>query len=169
MGNVHLNCGERKNCGPASVAPPRCARTGAREREGASGKDPGTRQGGGMWFPCLGCYSPAAGRQPSRDQKKLWLLDVEAEMLFNSTFCLRPCSARELRNAGADPTLLEILEMFSLCFDFCFGLVFPPSPPPSAFVGLVTIQTTWGQFHNRSGPPCFVAGLCYVFLILHQG
>lgn len=52
-------------------------------------------------------------------------------MLFNSTFCLHLCSARELRNAGADPALLEIPEMFSLCMDFYFFLL--------AFIGLVTI------------------------------
>lgn len=41
-------------------------------------------------------------------------------MLFNSTFCLHPCSAQELRNAGADLTSIEIPVMFSLCLDSSF-------------------------------------------------
>lgn len=39
-------------------------------------------------------------------------------MLFNSTFCLQPCSAQEQRNARADPTSLKISETFSSCSDF---------------------------------------------------
>lgn len=79
-------------------------------------------------------------------------------MLFNSTFCLHPCSARELRNAWADPALLEIPEMFSLCFDFYF---FP--------VGFHKVSHNFNYLEtiSESGPPCFLAGLHSILLILH--
>jgi len=81
------------------VVPPRRARRGAREREEASGKDPGTRQRGELWFPCAGCDSPAAGKQPGRDQisSDFWMLGHKCHLIAPSSSipALHGCSGTQ--------------------------------------------------------------------------
>lgn len=94
-----------------------------------------------MWFPCDGCHRPALGRQPSRDQKSsgFWMFRQKC-LIAPSAFI--PDLCRKLKNAGADPALLEIPQIFSLYFDILF-LSF-------VFIGLVTIQTTWRPFQHQA-------------------
>lgn len=129
----------------ASICGPPHAVQGGRHGRGKElwGRTPGQGRKEKCGFPaCVGCYSPAAGRQPNRDQKSSGFRTWRHKCCLIAPSASIPALHGSSGMHGLTRPCWKYLKCFHSALIFIFFLL--------AFIRLVTILTTWRQFQNQA-------------------
>lgn len=129
-------------------------------KEGGTGEGRSSREGpwdkAEMWFPCDGCHRAAVGRPPSRveESSDFWIFRQKC-LIAPSASIPAPCGSSGMQ--GLTRPHAKYLKYFHFTLIFYF------------FICLHRVSDNLNYLETipEPGPSCFLAGLCYVLLILH--